>query len=210
MNPTALRSRLSRLPSEDPPGIGHNKGPALEPGHGFRKVAWGKARAALLPRLPLEVLKRRVKRAQELGLAYPAYASILAGTGRDVVAFLFTSHALGLRLARAVEVPERDAARLREITGARRLLLGPEREDASRLAEALGAERRIVFDLAEPAPALEAPLPEGRAAVQALLTPLKLPADGVVMVGDRAAERDWAEAARLGRFLSRQAYFEPS
>jgi len=36
------------------------------------------------------------------------------------------------------------------------------------------------------------------------------PAGGVVRIGGRAAERDWAEAARLGRFLSRQAYFEPS
>ena len=43
-----------------------------------------------------------------------------------------------------------------------------------------------------------------------MLTPLKLPADGVGMGGDGAAGGDWAEAARLGRFLSRQAYFEPS
>ncbi|MEM6745462.1 MAG: hypothetical protein AAF676_17265 [Pseudomonadota bacterium] len=204
------RSRLSFLPGENLPGMGHNNGPSLEPGKGFHKVAWAKAKEAILPRPPLEVLKRRVRRAKELGLAYPAYASILAGSGRDVMAFLFTSHALGLRLARAIELDERDAARLREITGAKRLLLGPRGADAGALAEALGAERRIEFDLAEAAPDLAAPLPEGRAAVQALLRPLKLPADGVVMVGDRAAERDWAEAARLGRFLSRQAYFEPS
>ena len=204
------RSRLSSLPGEVLPGIGHNNGPSLEPGKGFRKVAWAKAKEAILPRPPLEVLKRRVRRARQLGLAYPAYASILAGSGRDVMAFLFTSHALGLRLARAIEMDERDAARLREITGVKRLLMGPQGADAGALAEARGAERRIEFDVAKAAPGLEAPLPDGRAAVQALLTPLKLPADAVVMVGDRAAERDWAEAARLGRFLSRQAYFSPS
>lgn len=204
------RSRLSSLPGEILPGIGHNNGPSLEPGRGFRKAAWAKAKEAILPRPPLEVLKRRVRRAKELGLAYPAYASILAGSGRDVMAFLFTSHALGLRLARAIEVDERDASRLREITGAKRLLLGPRNADAGALAAALGAERRISFDRAEAAPGLEAPLAEGRDAVRALLSPLKLPADAVVMVGDRAAERDWAEAARLGRFLSRQAYFDPA
>ena len=202
------RSPLARLPGEGGPGIGHNHGPPINEGHGLRRVAWRKARAALLPRLPLEVLKRRVARAKRLGLAYPAYASILAGTGRDVVAFLFTSHALGLRLARAHALPEAKAAKLREIGGAERLLLGPEGEDAAALAEALERERRVPFAGARPAPPLTAPLPEGRQAVRALLAPLKLPADGVVMIGDRAEERDWAEAARLGRFMAAGAYFE--
>lgn len=202
------RGRLARLPGEGAPGIGHNQGPPMREGHGFRKVAWRKARAALLPRLPLEVLKRRVARAKQLGLAYPAYASILAGTGRDVVAFLYTSHALGLRLARAEALPEAKAAKLREIAGAERLLLGPEGEDAAALAEALERARRLAFAGARAAPPLAAPLPEGREAVRALLAPLKLPADGVVMIGDRAEERDWAEAARLGRFMAAGPYFE--
>lgn len=206
--PGLPRGPSARLPGDSAPGIGHNRGPSLSPGHGFRKVAWRKARAALMPRLPLEVLRRRVRRAKELGLAYPAYASILAGTGRDVVAFLFTSHALGLELARAASLPEGKARKLRAVVGAGRLLLGPEDRDAGALAAALERERRVSFDRAVPAPPLVAPLPEGRAAVRALLAPLGLPADGVVMVGDRAAERDWAEAARLGRFMAADAYFE--
>ena len=40
--------------------LGHNKGPSMEPGQGFRRYAWGKARADLLPQLPLNVIKRRV------------------------------------------------------------------------------------------------------------------------------------------------------
>jgi hypothetical protein len=206
--PGAARGGLARLPGEGGPGIGHNQGPPITEGFGFRKIAWRKAREALMPRLPLEVLKRRVARAKELGLAYPAYASILAGTGRDVVAFLFTSHALGLRLARAEALPEAKAARLREIAGAGRLLLGPEAADAGALAEALERERRVAFRAARPSPSLSAPLLVGREAVWALLAPLKLPADGVVMIGDRAEERDWAEAARLGRFMAAGAYFE--
>ena len=61
----------------------------------------GRARRELLPRLPLEVVRRRVARARQLGLAYPQYAAILLGTGRDIVAFLFTDGGLRLRLERS-------------------------------------------------------------------------------------------------------------
>jgi len=40
----------------------------MEPGFGFRKHAWTKARAALLPSLPLEIVRLRVERAKRLGL----------------------------------------------------------------------------------------------------------------------------------------------
>ena len=43
--------------------IGHNGGPTLEPGYGFRKVAWTKARKSLLKTLPIEILRVRVARA---------------------------------------------------------------------------------------------------------------------------------------------------
>ena len=49
-------------------GIGHNGGPTMEPGYGWRKHSWTKAREALLPKLPIEVVRRRVARAAELGL----------------------------------------------------------------------------------------------------------------------------------------------
>lgn len=70
-------------------GIGDNNGPTLEAGFAFRKHAWTRARRNLLPNLPVEILKTRLRRAQELGLAYKTYASIRASTGRDVIGFLF-------------------------------------------------------------------------------------------------------------------------
>ncbi len=76
------------------PGLGHNGGPTMEPGYGWRLHCWKKARADLLPHLPIEVLRTRVKRAAELGLEYRTYASVRAATGHDVVAFLFSSNAL--------------------------------------------------------------------------------------------------------------------
>ncbi|MEM7238801.1 MAG: hypothetical protein AAF501_13400, partial [Pseudomonadota bacterium] len=95
-----MTSPFAKFGYEKLPGIGHNLGPPIEPGRSFRRFAWAKARRELLPKLPLEVLRRRVARARDLGLAYPQYASILLGTGRDVIAFLFTADAVGLRVAR--------------------------------------------------------------------------------------------------------------
>ncbi|MDH3263731.1 MAG: hypothetical protein OEM24_07010, partial [Paracoccaceae bacterium] len=68
----------------------------MEGGAGWRRHCWTKAREELLPTLPLEVVRLRVKRAAELGLDYRAYASFRASTGHDVVALLFSSNALRL------------------------------------------------------------------------------------------------------------------
>ena len=60
--------------------IGHNNGPSMETGRGFRVHAWSKARADLIPNLPIEILRGRVRRAKELGLPYKTYASVRAST----------------------------------------------------------------------------------------------------------------------------------
>ena len=194
------RAPLGALPGERLPGIGHNQGPPLDGARSWRKHCWTNARRNLLPKLPLEVIRRRVARARQLGLAYPHYASILLGSGRDIVAFLFTSDSLGPRLDR---MPEEVAAKLRSLERCDRLLLA--QGDPIRAAEAL-ARRQIVFANVAPAPG-GAGLAEGRAAIRAALDPLRLPGNTVVMVGTQAIERDWADAARLARFLSAETYF---
>ena len=80
--------------------IGHNGGPSLEAGASWRRHCWTSARAALLPTLPIEVVRLRVKRAKALGLDYKTYAGVRAATGHDVVAFLFSSNALRVSLVR--------------------------------------------------------------------------------------------------------------
>lgn len=77
--------------------IGHNNGPTMEAGASWRRHCWTTARQALLPTLPVEVVRTRVRRAKELGLDYRTYASVRAQTGHDVVAFLFSSNALRVR-----------------------------------------------------------------------------------------------------------------
>lgn len=47
-------------------------------------------------RLPIEVVRLQVNRAKALGLDYRAYAGVRATTGRDLVAFLYSSNGLGV------------------------------------------------------------------------------------------------------------------
>jgi hypothetical protein len=200
------RSPLSALPGERLPGIGHNQGPPLDAGRSWRAHCWKTARRELLPRLPLEVIRRRVARARQLGLAYPQYASILLGTGRDIVAFLFTSESLGLRLERELAMPGLVAERLRALERCDRLLMAEPGADVAALGRAL-ASRQMPFAALAVAPPRHAAWAEGRAAIRAALDPRRLPSDAVVMVGTSAEERLWADAARLASFMAADSYF---
>src|SRR5690606_28253280 len=96
------------------PGLGHNGGPSLAPGSGWARHCWTRARAELLPTLPLEIIRLRVARARQIGLDYGTYATIRASTGRDIVAFLFSTETLRVRPVTLALPPER-AARLAEL-----------------------------------------------------------------------------------------------
>ncbi|MEL6677852.1 MAG: hypothetical protein AAFQ51_04030 [Pseudomonadota bacterium] len=190
----------------DSPGIGHNRPP--EPGAGFRRHCWGKARAELLgPTMPIEIVRRRVRRARELGLSYPDYASILIGTGRDVTAFLFTVEGLYLRLSRELEMPDAVRTQVRDLKRCALTAFAPSGEDAEafrvELSDAAGCP------IAHAAPEPEPPVAWGaaRAAIRATLDPLKLPGNTVVMIGSREVEADWARSANLARFLPRDRFF---
>jgi hypothetical protein len=204
--PPLPRAPFSALPGERLPGIGHNQGPPLEAGRSWRTHAWRTARRELMPRLPLEVIRRRVARARQLGLAYPQYASILLGTGRDIVAFLFTDGGLELRLERALSLPRRVEDRLAALTRCDRMMMVATGTDMIRLARELDA-RAIPFAALEPAPARHVAWGEGRAAIRAVLAPRRLPGDAVVMVGTVPEERVWADAAQLASFLPAATYF---
>ena len=93
---------------------GHNGGPTLEAGKSWRRHCWREARAALLPTLPIEVVRLRVRRAAEIGLDYKTYAGVRASTGHDIVAFLFSTNALRLLAPRPM-LPADRAAKLEKI-----------------------------------------------------------------------------------------------
>ena len=180
-------------------GIGHNRGPSMEPGAGWRRYAWTRARADLLPKLPLEVVRIRVRRARELGLDYKTYAGVRATTGRDLVAFLFSSNALRVAPG-APRMPEDRSDRLGGLRQCGRLALvhlplDPEAaRDANPLLDATGA-----------APVFTDGWGTIRQRVSEILGPL--PRDGVLVIGETGLEREWSVAGRCAGYLPAGRFF---
>ncbi len=180
-------------------GLGHNQGPTMERGAGWRRYAWKRARAELLPKLPLEVARMRIRRARELGIDYKAYAGIRASTGRDIVALLFSDNALRLiRETARIEAARSD--KLAAVRYADLLALVHAPFDA----EHVRRENPILLR-ADKAPGLAESWTETRAQVLALKG--KAPPDGVLVIGETAMERDWSVAGRLAGYLSADRYF---
>ncbi|MGP3698637.1 hypothetical protein [Rhodobacter sp. NSM] len=178
-------------------GLGHNGGPTLEPGGSWRRHCWSKARADLLPTLPLEVLRRRVRRAAELGLDYRTYASVRASTGHDVVAFLFSSNAL--RVLPGKLLPDDRAEKLGRLVADRIGLAQGRLAPAALLAAAEG-----VLDAAHSAPRPFDVWSEQRRVIRSALG--RIPSDRVILVGCGWNEREWSQAAHLAACLDVDRY----
>ena len=180
------------------PGLGHNNGPTMEKGGGWRRYAWKRARADLLPTLPIEVARRRVRRARELGIDYKSYAGIRAATGRDIVALLFSTNAL--RVEKDVRIPAERQKALNSVLHADLLaMVQPPASPEEWL------DRNALFLRAGRAPGLHQNWAETRAALLSLTD--RLPTDGVVVVGETYLERGWCEAGRLAGFIPADRYF---
>jgi hypothetical protein len=65
-------------------GIGHNGGPPLDPGAGWRQFCWKKAHDRAWKTPPREIALARLARAEELGISYREYTSVLLDTGRHL------------------------------------------------------------------------------------------------------------------------------
>lgn len=178
--------------------IGHNNGPTMEKGGSWRRYAWKRARADLMPTLPIEVARRRVRRARELGIDYKAYAGIRAATGRDIIALLFSSNAL--RLLRDDTIAADRAAKLQTLRHADLMsLVHPPHDPARTLAQ------NPILVAADTAPGLAQTWSETRQRILDLKG--KLPADGVVVIGETHLERGWSDTARLAGFIQADRYF---
>ena len=177
--------------------IGHNNGPTMEAGASWRAHCWGTARKALLPHLPIEVLRGRLKRADELGLDYRTYAGLRATTGRDIVAILFSPNALELRRGQ-VALAAQTAEKIGKIMADRRgLATAPLRPEDMTIAAAL--------DAAFPAPKPFAAFAEQRRALRTALG--QYAGDQAILVGAYGAEAEWCAAARLAGYVPAEAYF---
>ncbi len=179
------------------PGIGHNRGPETE-GLAWRTHCWTVARARLLPTLPIEVVRLRVRRAAELGLDYKTYAGIRASTGHDLVAFLFSSNAL--RVIRGAPAPGPVQAQVHAIAHAARIGLA-----VAPLSPLQLAQLAPCLDQTHPAPTHLGTCAEGRARIRAAIG--TLPSDTVLLIGDHPLEAEWCAAARLAGYLPSARFF---
>lgn len=190
------------------PLIGHNQGPSTKLGIGWQRYAWKRARADLLGnKVPLQIVRLRVKRAQELGLSYPQYASILMGTGRDITAFLFTVDGLKLRLRRELEMPEKVSEKLQGLKKCDLLAFAPSGENTEDFRMELSDVSGAPFVHSAPELTPSANWAEAKLAVRAALDPIKLPGNAVIMVGTRKVEETWATAGKIARFIPSAEYF---
>lgn len=154
----------------------------------------------MLPVLPVEVVRLRVRRAKSLGLDYRTYAGVRATTGRDLIAFLFSSNALGVFRDGAPLAPNRDAA-LARLDCARHLAVGPGL-DAGRLARRIGAASALNL------PHFGKRWPDMRDTIKMWLRDQSLPGDAVLMIGETDHERELMAAGGLAGFVTGTRYFE--
>jgi hypothetical protein len=181
-------------------GLGHNLGPTMEAGASWRRHCWTAARESLLPHLPIEVLRGRLRRARELGLEYKTYASVRAASGHDVVAFLFSSNALRLLGMRPL-LPQDRAEKLTSLVECGRLAL----VSAPLIPEAALRAAEGALQAAFVAPGALASFTQSAALIQAARA--GLPGDRVLLVGDMALEQGWCAAGRLAGYVPAERYF---
>lgn len=183
-------------------GIGHNSGQVEEPGKAWRTHVWKKARKNLMPTLPLEVVRLRVRRAAELGLPYKTYAGIRASTGHDLIGFLFSNNALQV-LRDGHLPPQVRAAKVAGLVRAKNIGVAHHPVTPTHLGTIAGL--RTAFA----APQFSASWSDMRDQLQDMFAQHGHPADRFVIVGDTAFEREWAEAARTAGYLHAEQFFAP-
>lgn len=181
--------------------IGHNSGRVSEPGTSWRKHVWTKARKQLMPTLPIEVVRLRVRRAQALGLPYKTYAGIRASSGHDLIGFLFSSNALHV-LRDGREPPAGRAAKLDGLRDVCRTGLAHHPVTPRHLGALPGLDRAFA------APRFTQSWAEMRDQMKHVVRAQGYPADRFVMIGDTAFEREWAEAARMAGYLPADHFFK--
>ena len=180
--------------------IGHNSGRIIAPGHSWRKHVWTKARKDLLPVLPIEIIRLRVKRAQALGLPYQTYAGLRATTGHDLIGFLFSSNALQVMRQGDAIAPAR-AAKLDALRQTKRIGI------AHRPVTPAHLQTLSQLDHAFAAPAFADSWSDMRDQVRDVFRAQQQAGDRFVMVGDTAFEREWAEAGRMAGYLTADQFF---
>lgn len=178
--------------------IGHNRGPSFG-STTWRAHCWRQARADLLPNLPIEIVRTRVKRAKMLGLDYKTYAGVRATTGHDLVAFLFSSNALNV-FHDDIPLDLNRAEKLTLINVERHLAVSPGLNEQA-LAQKISAVS------SQKLPYFGGEWAAMRNQAKAWLHEQGLPGDAVLMIGETDHEREFMAAGGFAGFVSGMTYF---
>jgi len=205
-----MRKHLMTSAPSETIGIGHNQGPALHAGS-WTGYCWNKARREVWGNPPVEVIRMRKRRADELGLSYRQYASILLDRGVRTEALVFDLTALP---ANAPTAPlDGMAAKLRTLRNCK-IFAAIDGTDA--LVRDLNARAgNIIADWTSYPPQRTAPrtAQRGGRAVTLLQPVLDMLArhlvapSAAVMIADGMRAGRIAQTARLARVFPALAYF---
>ena len=179
-------------------GIGHNRGPGM--GSSFRAHCWSVARREILgARLPIEVVRLQVNRAKALGLDYKTYAGVRATTGRDLVAFLYSSNGLGVfRTTQPIDAAARD--RIALVAASPHLGCSPGLAPDALGRQIGAASTRMLAPFGTSWSAM-------RDEMKGWLRAQGLPGDAVLMIGETEHEREMMTAGGLAGFVPGQRFF---
>ena len=182
--------------------IGHNLGPTMQAGHGYRTHMWRRAQARLMPNaVPLMIVRMRVRRAAELGMDYKTYASIRQFSGQDILGLLFSSNALRI-IGSGAKMPEARGRALAAVKSAKRLTLVH-----APLEPPVVLQANPVLDGAELAPGFTDSWSQMRKGLQGFIGENHLSGNQVLIIGDTSVEGEWTAAARAAGYLSAAQYF---
>ena len=194
---------MTRTPF-DTAGIGHNQGPSLLAGS-WSGYCWTRARRQVWDNPPIEVVRRRKRRADELGLTYRQYTGVLLDKGTRTEALVVDLTRLETVLHPAPL--ESVAAKLRAVRNCKIFAavetVGHMLDEINGLAGGVIADCAIYPKARGASPAFE----ETLTPVLDMLSRNVVAPAAAVMIGDGRRALAIAASARLARVFPYGAYF---
>jgi len=198
-------------------GMGHNQGPPWSLAGSWSAYCWRRARRAAVGNPPVEVIRTRKRRAEELGLTYQQYAAILLDRGVRTEALVLdlTEIPAPQTQTAPLEPLEQMARKLRTL---RHCQIFAATDHAGDLMDELNTRTGgMITDWAR-YPGLTAagrpgggtPKPAANAVLQPVLDLLgrhRVQPSAAIMIGDGVRARRIAETACLARVFPAAAYF---
>jgi phosphoglycolate phosphatase-like HAD superfamily hydrolase len=197
--------------------IGHNNGPPLgdisDVGGVARLYYWRKAHKAAWRTPPIEIVKLRYRAAEQLGISYKDYTSILLDRGRRPSAIFFDLAGALVRTRNNVIDTDRNGA-VTLMPGVRKKLQRLGDCSVFVIAKSVRARETVEGYVNQVSDCCSIKVTDhaiGDGAtldmVNDLLAKLRIPASQAVLVGDTVEAEKSAEAAKLARFFWAWHYF---